>query len=132
MALHLVRGNETPKPLGTFRSITTRDAGGTERDGQPYYAYNTLRSAGRQVIEIQFGDGTWMLADPQELDTNKAAIAQHSGDGAAVEARALTEIANAMPASNVVRGARTGQRRSNPKDSKMPRPARREPNDRER
>lgn len=70
MALRLIR-NEEARPLGIFHSITTRDAAGLERDGQPYYAWNALDGVGPQVFEVQFADGTWMLADPRELDAGR-------------------------------------------------------------
>lgn len=71
MTLRLIRDDETPRPLGIFHSITTRDAAGQERDGQPYYDWKALDGVGPQIFEVQFADGTWMLADPQELDAGR-------------------------------------------------------------
>lgn len=57
-----------PQPVGRFRSITTRDASGRERDGQAIVAWNSL-SGGQ--IEVQFSDRAWMLCAPEELDAGR-------------------------------------------------------------
>lgn len=55
------------QPLGTYRAISCRDASTLGRDGQPYYGLNTLTSrTGDAEVEVQFADGTWMLADPEQ------------------------------------------------------------------
>lgn len=55
---------------GHFHARATRDAHALERDGRPYVALQRLDTAdGRPLVEIQFTDGVWMLADPtQDLD----------------------------------------------------------------
>lgn len=54
-------------PLGHFVSITTRDANGRSRNGQPYFAWNALECKGPRQYEIQFADGDWMLCDAVEM-----------------------------------------------------------------
>jgi hypothetical protein len=58
--------------IGTFRAHSTRDGEAVTRDGQPYYAINRLEEASkpegeRDLYEIQFGDGLWMLARLDDL-----------------------------------------------------------------
>jgi hypothetical protein len=55
-----------PDPLGTFHAITVKDAAALERDGHPYFAVNRL--AGDDAWEVQFADGTWMLAHLADLN----------------------------------------------------------------
>lgn len=53
------------RPIGTFHAVGCRDAASLERDGQAYYQTNDLDTAdGRPLCEVQFADGTWLLADP--------------------------------------------------------------------
>jgi hypothetical protein len=59
-------------PIGRFRAHSTRDGEALARDGQPYYAINRLsersRSEGeRDLFEIQFADGLWMLVRLDDL-----------------------------------------------------------------
>lgn len=54
-------------PLGHFVSVTTRDANGRSRNGQPYFAWNALEGTGPRQYEIQFVDGEWMLCDAVEM-----------------------------------------------------------------
>lgn len=56
------------KPMGTFHAVKTRDAVARERDGETYYAINNLPSAVGITWEIMFEDGTWMLAQFEDLD----------------------------------------------------------------
>ena len=60
-------------PLGTFRVHSTRGGQALARDGEPYYAINRLEemskpAAERDLFEIQFADGFWMLARLDDLD----------------------------------------------------------------
>ena len=59
-------------PLGTFRVHSTRGGQALARDGEPYYAINRLEemskpAAERDLFEIQFADGFWMLARLDDL-----------------------------------------------------------------
>lgn len=59
-------------PLGRFRAHSTRDGGALARDGQPYYAINRLSETSkpdreRDLFEIQFADGLWMLVRLDDL-----------------------------------------------------------------
>lgn len=51
--------------LGRFRSRSTRDATGLDRDGQDVVAINQLDA---DTVEVQFRDGEWMLCAPDEVD----------------------------------------------------------------
>lgn len=54
------------QPIGTFHAVASRDASSQDRDGHPYYECNRLDTADdRPLVEIQFADGTWLLADPE-------------------------------------------------------------------
>lgn len=54
------------QPIGTFHAVASRDASSLDRDGHPYYASNRLETRdGRPLVEVQFVDGTWLLADPE-------------------------------------------------------------------
>lgn len=60
--------------LGIFRARVTCDGEALARDGQPYFAMNRLdernRAAGdRELFEIQFADGVWMLVREDDLVT---------------------------------------------------------------
>ena len=59
-------------PIGRFRAHSTRDGEALARDGQPYYAINRLSERSRpegerDLFEIQFADGLWMLARLDDL-----------------------------------------------------------------
>ena len=55
--------------LGVFHAGRTRDGEAQARDGQAFYALNALDSqADEAIVEIQFSDGTWMLATPTDLE----------------------------------------------------------------
>lgn len=59
-------------PIGTFHARSTRDAAARKRDGWPYFAINQLvqtskGAAERDLFEIEFGDGLWMLARLDDL-----------------------------------------------------------------
>lgn len=54
-------------PTGWFHAVSTRDGEAQMRAGQPFYAVNELEAQRGQVFEIRFGDGTWMLAQPEDL-----------------------------------------------------------------
>lgn len=56
-------------PIGTFTVRRTRDANALARDGEPVYGMNEVRGSSPEesLIEIQFGDGEWILVDPDEL-----------------------------------------------------------------
>jgi hypothetical protein len=60
----------TGEPLGRFHAVRTRDGEALAHDGQAYFALNALESSsGKQaVVEIQFADGSWMLAEPEDLE----------------------------------------------------------------
>lgn len=65
--LHSVPDREA---LGIFRAASTRDGEAQSRHGQAFYALNPLTTeADQEIVEIQFGDGLWMLATPRDLDT---------------------------------------------------------------
>lgn len=58
--------------IGYFRARVTRDGEAMVRDGQLYFAMNRLpelNPAGgdRDLIEIQFADGVWMLVREDDL-----------------------------------------------------------------
>lgn len=55
------------RPKGWFHSVTTHDAASLERDGQPFYDIQELKSESQSVFEVLFADGIWMLADPDDL-----------------------------------------------------------------
>lgn len=65
--------------LGHFHARATRDAHALERDGRPYVALQRLDTAdGRPLVEIQFTDGVWMLADPtRDLEPVDPQQAEH-------------------------------------------------------
>jgi len=49
--------------------VSTRDGEALAHDGQVFYALNPMSSQVREAImEIQFGDGFWMLATPNDLE----------------------------------------------------------------
>lgn len=59
-------------PIGRFRAHSTRDGAGLARDGQAYYAINRLSERSkppkeRDLCEIQFADGQWMLVRLDDL-----------------------------------------------------------------
>lgn len=59
-------------PIGTFRARSTKDGEAFARDGQPYFAINRLeetakRDGDRDLFEIQFADGIWVLARLDDL-----------------------------------------------------------------
>lgn len=59
-------------PIGRFRAHSTRDGEALARDGQPYYAINRLSETSkppgeRDLFEIQFADGLWMLVRLDDL-----------------------------------------------------------------
>jgi hypothetical protein len=65
MTRNIVPFRSRQQPLGTFNAVDCRDAASLERDGQPYFAINPLETAdGRPLVEIQFSDGMWLLANP--------------------------------------------------------------------
>lgn len=58
--------------IGVFRARATRDGEALTRDGQPYFAMNRLAEqnrpeGGRDLFEIRFGDGLWMLVREDDL-----------------------------------------------------------------
>ncbi|KAB7742944.1 hypothetical protein GA707_14905 [Nostocoides sp. F2B08] len=58
--------------MGCFQARVTRDGEAMVRDGQPYFAVNRLMEENpvdrdRYLYEIQFADGTWMLAREDDL-----------------------------------------------------------------
>ena len=57
------------EPLGVFHAVSTRDGEAQARDGAAFYTLNRLDSqADEAIVEIQFSDGTWMLATPTDLE----------------------------------------------------------------
>lgn len=58
--------------IGYFRARVTRDGEAMVRDGQPYFAMNRLAEENpvhgdRDLFEIQFADGLWMLVREDDL-----------------------------------------------------------------
>ena len=58
--------------IGYFRARVTRDGEAIARDGQPYFAMNRLAEdspslGDRDLFEIQFADGLWMLVREDDL-----------------------------------------------------------------
>jgi len=64
----------TGEPLGRFRATRTRDGEALAHAGQPYFAMNALETSNEQEpsVEIQFADGFWMLAEPEDLEPQQA------------------------------------------------------------
>jgi hypothetical protein len=66
----ILRSVPTGKSLGIFRAVSSRDGEALARDGQTFYALKPVESRGAEIIaEIQFGDGVWMLAASDDLET---------------------------------------------------------------
>lgn len=61
-------------PRGWFHALSTRDGEALRRDGEPFYQSNELTYSREKVVEVLFGDGTWMIAAPADLEWNS-----HSG-----------------------------------------------------
>ena len=58
---------------GVFRANSTRDGEAHVRDGEPFYALNRLdNQADQDIVEIQFSDGFWMLATPDDLEMDRS------------------------------------------------------------
>lgn len=57
------------QPLGVFHAVRTRDGVAQARDDWPYFQKNVLGvdSTGSLLVEIEFGDGEWMLAVDEDL-----------------------------------------------------------------
>jgi hypothetical protein len=60
--------------IGVFRARVTRDGEAIARDGQPYFAMNRLAEAHRadgerDLFEIRFADGVWLLVLEDDLVT---------------------------------------------------------------
>jgi hypothetical protein len=58
--------------IGVFRACVTRDGEALTRAGQPYFAMNRLAEANRpdgdrDLFEIQFADGLWMLVREDDI-----------------------------------------------------------------
>jgi hypothetical protein len=58
--------------LGCFRARVTRDGEAMARDGQPYFAMHRLAEknpvgSDRDLFEIQFADGLWMLVREDDI-----------------------------------------------------------------
>lgn len=54
------------RPVGTFHAVSVQDAASQERDGQPVYEVRALATSdGRELCEVCFADGAWLLADPE-------------------------------------------------------------------
>lgn len=65
----VLRSVPNREALGVFHAVSTRDGEAQARDGQAFYALNSLDSQGdEEIVEIQFGDGLWMLATPADLE----------------------------------------------------------------
>lgn len=62
-------GSTPGQALGTFHAVCTRDAVGLAREGWPYFARNSMGTnlQNESLVEIQFGDGEWMLAVEEDL-----------------------------------------------------------------
>ena len=71
-----MQANSGPGPraiLGIFNATSTRDGEGWRRDGQPYVDISTVGKdlSGQTLFEIQFADGSWMLAVESDLSRDK-------------------------------------------------------------
>ena len=58
--------------IGVFRARVTCDGDALARDGQPYFDMNRLAEKNRpegerDLFEIQFADGLWMLVREDDL-----------------------------------------------------------------
>ncbi len=58
--------------IGVFRARVTRDGEAFARDGHPYFCMNRLAEQNRpdgdrDLFEIQFSDGLWMLVREDDL-----------------------------------------------------------------
>lgn len=57
--------------LGTYHAESCRDATSLYYDGQPFVDINRLpTNDGRIEYEVQFRDGTWLLAGPENISYN--------------------------------------------------------------
>jgi len=66
------------EPLGVFHAVSTRDGEARARDGEDFYALNPLGSqSGEAAVEIQFEDGFWMLAVPDDLELTGVNTSDH-------------------------------------------------------
>jgi hypothetical protein len=67
----VLRSVPNREALGVFHAVSTRDGEAQARAGQAFYALNPLASQTEEaIVEIQFGDGFWMLATPADLEIN--------------------------------------------------------------
>jgi hypothetical protein len=66
----MLRSLPTGSPLGCFHAVRTRDGEALAHSGKSYFAMNTIKTShGRApVVEIQFADGFWMLAEHEDLE----------------------------------------------------------------
>jgi hypothetical protein len=66
----MLRSLPTGKPLGLFNAVCTRDGEALAQTGKPYFAMNAINTSnGREpLVEIQFADGFWMLAEHEDLE----------------------------------------------------------------
>lgn len=60
------------QPIGVFRARVTRDGAAHARDGEPYFEMNRVTEShppkgARDLYEIRFSDGSWMLAREDDL-----------------------------------------------------------------
>ena len=75
----VVRSVSTREPLGVFHAISTRDGEAHTRDGQDFYTLNPVDTQGaEEIAEIQFGDGSWMLATADDLEMTGINAPDHS------------------------------------------------------
>jgi hypothetical protein len=66
----VLRSVPTREALGVFRAVSTRDGEARARDREPFFMLNRLDSRlNEPIVEIQFGDGLWMLASEKDLET---------------------------------------------------------------
>ena len=66
----VLRSVPNREPLGVFHAFSTRDGEAQAHDGLAFYALNPMDSQGDQeTVEIQFGDGFWMLASRDDIET---------------------------------------------------------------
>lgn len=72
----MLRSVPTGPPLGCFHAVRTRDGEALAHSGKPYFAMNTIKTShGRApVVEIQFADGFWMLAEHEDLEPCRAGV----------------------------------------------------------
>jgi len=76
----VLRSVPTREALGVFHAVSTRDGEAQARDGQAFFGVNPVESRGAEaIVEIQFGDGLWMLATERDLNFDRSYVLPDSG-----------------------------------------------------